>query len=287
MNATQIPRREKAAWWAVVSLAMTAALVVGFVVPASADPAYVPAGFVIAAPGPGLPIPREVPGKEFSSNSDRNHFHVGDPEQVLNWNGVGGTYNGVDYSGSRTPPYPDSEEQVDALANIYDALYFRVIDESSHLVFSVESLGGVPPVPPDPVQGANIYYERRITGAGGVWADQTISQPDGAPGSDIDVNPTGGLGILDLDGLELWGPEPPTLDEPDPPFIGDANRYSLGAGMPSDPFGVSVWDIAGGLPAVPLWFTGEIATMVSMASGIPIGPDLNEGTINLDGLMTY
>jgi hypothetical protein len=253
--------------------------VVWSAVPAGANPPYVPVGpFVVPAQGDGLPMPGNVPGKEFSSHSDRDMFHVGDPEQVVLWAGNGTTMDGVDYTGTRVGDTED--RQVDALANIHDALYHKVIADCAHLLFSVESIGGAGPNAND---GANILFELKWVGGGGIWADQTISSPDGAPGSEVDENPLypqGGIGILDLDGLEVWGEEE----------VSDANRYSLGAGMAQDPLGVSVWDVpfppvGPPGPAVPWWSTAEIATIVSMASGVP-AEDIEED-INLDGLMTY
>lgn len=278
MSTNHSTRRQKKIKLPVVFMATAMIALMWSAQPASADPPYVPAGpFVVPTAGPILPGPTEVPGKEFSSHSDKDHFHFGDPEQVVNWNGLGGTYDGVDYTGSRQSD--PEERQVDALANVDDALFQEVINDAAHLLFSVDSIGGTAP---GFDEGANVFYEKRITGGFGVWADQSLATPDGAAGSEVDV----GAPIFDLDGLEVWGPEPPDLNVPDPPFIGDANRYSLGAGVLADPLGVSVWDIAGGIPATPLWLQGEIAVIISIASGINIDA-FNPEEINLDGMMTF
>lgn len=238
---------------------------------AAADPPYVPQGpFPSVVIGDTVPPPTDVFGKEYSTHTpgvfgsgDEDHFHAKVPEQVLNWDGVGGTYNGSNFYGSRfTSDPPDTiPREVDALANKTDALFHEVIGDVSHLIFSVDDDGAV-------------YYEKRVTGAGGVWAPP--------PAVDAPHPPE------DLDALEVWGPEPPPLSPPDPAFVGDGNRYSLEdfgpLGIP-DPLGVSVWDVSGGLPATPLWLTGEIAASIAIATGgvVQVPIDL----INLDGMMTF
>ena len=239
--------------------------------PAAADPPYVPQfPFSASFLGDTVQGPADTPGKEYSTHhpgafgvGDEDHFHALDPEQVLNWDGIGGTYDGVDYSLSRAgPPIDDTiDREVDALANRTDAYYGTVIADLSHLLFSVDDDGA-------------IYYEKRISGVGGVWAPPPVVDAPGPP--------------EDVDGLEVWGIEPPPLAPPYPPFIGDANRYSLEdfgpLGIP-DPLGVSVWDYAAGV-STPLWLATEIAFAVSVAAGLPPG-ELNEQQINLDGMMTF
>jgi hypothetical protein len=240
--------------------------------PAAADPPYVPqAPFPAGLFNETVQAPKTVPGKEYSTHTpgvygtgDEDHFHALDPEQVLNWDGVGGTYDGVDFSGSRfmSDPPDTLPREVDALANITDAFFHEVQTELSHLVFSVQDDG-------------HIYYEKRTSGAGGVWATPATIDAHHPP--------------EDIDGLELWGPEPPLLtDPPYTPTPGDANRYSLESPAPlgiPDPLGISVWDVSAGGPAVPLWLAGEIGAIVSMAAHLPA--PISPQQINLDGLMTH
>ncbi len=236
---------------------------------------------VVPEPGASIPPPPVVSGKEMSTHTpgtwgtggDRSASGALDAEQNIAWDGIGGTADTFDYTGSRANDTQDRE--VDALANSGDILYFDVIGNRAALLFSVDD---------DP----NIYSES-IFGAGGVWADQSISTPDGTLGSDIDdMNP-----ILDTDGLEVWGLDGPAGD--------DANNYSLesssgpipytavpsGAalvfgGVP-DPLSVSVWSFTAGV-STPNWTTTEIATIVSLATGIQLS-QLDD--INLDGMMTF
>lgn len=133
---------------------------------------YVPQGpFVVPAPGGGIVGPTMVGGKELSTHTpgtfgtggDRNVLTALDPEQNLNWDGVGGTADGADYSGSRvgSTPNDDQDREVDSLAHASDLLYDSVIANTSALLFSVDD-------------DSNIYFES-IGGAGGVWADQALS----------------------------------------------------------------------------------------------------------------
>ncbi len=113
--------------------------------------------------GPGLPSPSVVPGKEYSHDIDHTTIGGGgvpDPEQVIAWDGSGGTADGLDYSGSRINYQND--DQVDAIANRGDHLFTRVIGtaavpDQAHLIFSHDDqisvyFGGGPPVVGGPAQ---------------------------------------------------------------------------------------------------------------------------------------
>ena len=79
MRTKHSARRKKKVQLPVVFITTAIVVLVWSVLPASADPVYVPQGpFATPAAGPVLPGPTEVPGKEFSSHSDRDHFHIGD-----------------------------------------------------------------------------------------------------------------------------------------------------------------------------------------------------------------
>ena len=213
------------------------------------------AGGVPGGLGPGLPSPAIVPGKEYSHDLDHTTAGgggVGDPEQVIAWDGSGGTADGLDYSGTRIN-FPE-DSQVDATANRLDHLFVEVLGsdnapDRAHLIFSHDDqisvyFGGGPPVVGNftpfslspafsggPFTLANgvqiggtgeLSYE--LAGAfsppstQGVWARQ--SQINGMP------NP------LDVDGVEVWGPEPA--------FTADAEKYSLNFDAAT---GVSVWSL--------------------------------------------
>ncbi|MGD9635907.1 MAG: hypothetical protein AB7U97_21680, partial [Pirellulales bacterium] len=100
------------------------------------------AGGIPGGLGPGLAKPSIVPGKEYSHDLDHNTVPPGgglDPEQVIAWDGSGGTADGLDYSGSRLNFEQDA--QVDAIANRGDHLFSQTLGSAAapdraHLVFS-------------------------------------------------------------------------------------------------------------------------------------------------------
>src|SRR5690606_8119981 len=73
-----------------------------------------------------------------------------DPEQVIAWDGIGGTTDGIDYSLSRSVDFP-REQEVDALANSNDALYRRLREDLAHLIFSHDDVVATSPVGGGPV----------------------------------------------------------------------------------------------------------------------------------------
>ncbi|WP_013325336.1 hypothetical protein [Gloeothece verrucosa] len=131
-------------------------------------------------PGAGIPTPKQVPGKEYADSPNKDQNGAADAGQSLLWDGNGGVADGFDFG----------DQEVDALANYGDALFYEVIHNQAALLFSTTG-DGVAPI-----------LSESITGVGAVWA--TAAQ--------IDAN-----GVNDLDGLEVWGPE----------GVPDANRYSL------------------------------------------------------------
>lgn len=186
--------------------------------------------FVIPAPGPIIPTPNQVPGKEFSDNFDRDSANNLDSLQVIAWDGVGGTADTFDYDGQ---DIFDFNAQVDALANLGDTLFREVTTDSSALLFSVEN---------DP----NIYSETINNPIGDIWS--LALQID-------DTNE-----IFDVDGLEVWGLDGGEDD--------DSNRFSLvgdpiftGAGKTS----VFAYD-SDTSEVVPYINTSELATAV----GVPL-----------------
>ncbi len=172
----------------IVTVAAGAALL-GCAAAASAD-GYVRQGpFVTAAPGPFLPGPTAVPGKELSTLPDRNATpaHANYAMQVIRWDGVGGTYDGFDFDASDEP----EGRNVDALAADSDLLFYDVIANQSHLLFTTE--------------GETRILAELTSGAWTVWATQP--QIDHA-------------GVGDgIDALEVWGSEPANP--------GDAQCFSL------------------------------------------------------------
>lgn len=245
--------------------ALLCLLVVGIIsgAPSTANAfPWTPASSVIPYPGPGIPTPLATPGKDFSNHRDRNAAAVGDAEQVIAWDGAPGT-SGVrdafDYSGSRIG-YPEVEldQEVDALANVGDALYDAVIADRAALLFSV---GNTAPAPGG--LGDNHIYFEAAHGFGpppvadGIWA---------AP---LDID--GMAPPDDVDGLEVWGGD--HFDDADHYSIYGDPFVTLGAGSAK----VAVWKYTPGLPgsSVPAFLTTDLAAAIDLQlTGVGFGGDV-------------
>ena len=190
--------------------ALTAAGVLGCGVIGWADPPYVTQGpFVNPVPGgTGIPTPKEVPGKEFTTYPNKDYVHNIDPGQTMRWDGAGGVDEGTDFT---------VIEHVDALANVSDVLFEALWNNSAHLVYSVKADGVS-------ANRERLWVERWNQAApavNAVWART----------SDINHD------IEDLNGIELWGPE----------GASDTTHYSL-VGDPllaGQPMAYSVYDASG------------------------------------------
>ena len=248
---------------------------------------YAGAGGPFPGFGPGIGMPVLVGGKEYSHDTDSSTIGAGivgpppfDPQQIVAWDGLGGTVDVTDYTGTRPTWTPD--DQMDAIAHHRDFAYGELKEDIAHLIFSIDDmsyaypggLGGpvaLVPVPSagpiltpvGPIAGAGeISYELGTAfGAGpstvGTWATQAMI--NGMPLPD------------DIDGTEVWGPEPPGAD---------ADKYSLDMDIFSTPVpggAVSVWNGSG---------TGYIShAMIAGAVISLLGPDVDPDNINLDALM--
>ncbi len=258
------------------------------------------------AVGPGVQPPISVYGKEFSNDVD---YQVAgpmpDPEQVIAWDGNGGTADSIDYSFTR--PGWDLDQEVDAIANSRDALFDETIKDQSHLIFSHDDLItsynsplgsgvlGAPMLIPVPSGGPVVISNgNQIGGAGEVSVEESgvygpprmqwlwAVQPQIDSSQWID----GRQLPIDVDGLEVWGPEPAQISEdPTVPVVSDADKYSLDTDAPS---GVSVWNASG----TPYLQQPIIAAAVQALLGpIPASAFDNrdgmagEEAINLDALM--
>ena len=275
--------------------------------PVSAAP-YVP---VVLPPGaypalgPGVIPAAGVFGKEYSHNFDHDFVGGADPEQIVAWDGLGGTLNGIDYSGSRSPNYP-REQEVDALANHADALYLNLYDPASgamadtpHLVFSIDdAVAGysgpispgtfIPAVPGAfvPPSGPVILSNGRIIGGS---ADISVEEAGFYAGFAVQhlwtpaplVN---GVAVMrDVDGLELWGPEPGTA--------ADSDKYSLEVDVMNG--GVSVWnyDLGLGVSSPYIAHSLIVSAVESLLGTVPTSARSSDGqfpgreAVNLDALM--
>lgn len=223
--------------------------------PATADN-YVSQGpFVLPEAGLGIPTPAQVSGKEYSDHTDKDDANPpsADALRVLRWDGVGGTLNGFDYSGTFLSgvdgePIDDPGREVDALAGPFDALFTEVNNNQSALLLSSQG---------DPT--APILVES-VGGSISTWA--TIAQVD-APGNDA--------GVVDLDGLEVWGGE----------GVDDAVHFSL----EGDPIGVSVWKFdSSSSTSVPLFTTGQIAGAIGNTGLVEL-IDLDALMVGVEGIL--
>jgi len=181
-----------------------------------------PGPFVSPAPSSSLPSPVQVPGKEISFGNlpamegDRDQLFANAPGQAVFFDGVrvpgqSGLRNAWNFDGF----------QVDAMANIRDVLFQAVRNDSTWLLFSVQN----------DRYGNAIFAEAPRTGQICLWSiigcKSTNNTPEvvgeyfagfGAllkngnladvldPSTTYPVTADGRL--IDVDGLEVWGPEP-------------------------------------------------------------------------------
>jgi len=234
---------------------------------------FVPQGpFVQPAPGPHIPWPKNVPGKEYSDRFDKDTQEppVLDTEQNIYWDGNGGRQDTFDYSGSRAGD-TDPAREVDALANHQDALFWDVIANQAALLFSTgsttlllpgDSRAAVYNASPDynqlGIHEKSVLFES-IPGGIDFWAKPP----------EIDQ-----AGVNDLDGLEVWG----GLADPTPD---DADVYSLLGDPLINGTRTSLWYYNGGV-SNPYLDAAQIAAAINR-------PDIANlaDIIDLDGLMVW
>ncbi|TWT32367.1 hypothetical protein KOR34_41300 [Posidoniimonas corsicana] len=243
--------------------------------------------------GPGMSAPDGVYGKEHSHDFDFSTVGpTADPQQVIAWDGIGGTADGVDFSFTR--PDWKEDQQVDAIANHRDALFDETLRDESHLIFSHDDLiaahmpGGGMGLVPVPSGGPVILSNgNKIGGAGEVSVEMSgMFGPPSMQGLWASLPEVNAMPLPhDVDGLEVWGPEPRKIEEPDAPVIGDSDRYSLDVDFPS---GVSVWNASG---SAYLSHPEIVMAVESLLGPIPPSAfslrDEQQGrnAINLDALM--
>lgn len=270
---------------AVVSCAplSLAAPYVPVVLPPMANPAV----------GPGVIPVDEVFGKEYSRDIDQDAMGAALPEQVVAWDGVGGTLDGLNYTGSRPVGVPRLQ-QVDALANSLDAMYDETLSDRAHLIFSHTDrvgiynasgvFGGFGPVVPmsGPVlltNGNTILGAAEVSvEEAGAYAGPSVQHGWATASMVNSMAPA-----ADLDALEVWGPEPA--------LAADSNKYSLDGDFIGGA-GTSVWsyDLGTGV-SVPYISHGAIVTAVTTLLGaVPttaFGRDQLPSfeAINVDALM--
>lgn len=161
-----------------------------------ADPAYTVQGpFVTPTEGSGVPSPKEVSGKEYSTLPNKNYDHAAEPGRTMLWDGAGGVANGHKFA--------TGSDQVDALGYHADVLFGSVWANRAALAYSVTGDGTT-------AANRERIWAEPIAGGTGVWARSS------------DVNHDSG----DLNGLELWGPEG-VSDADRYSLAGDPNNVSI------------------------------------------------------------
>jgi hypothetical protein len=244
---------------------------------------YTPVPVVGEKLGGGLLPPRFVRGKEYSHDLDVDITPIFDPQQIIAWDGIGGVANGIDYTGDR-PTYT-LEDEMDALAHHRDAYYANLLEETSHLIFSVDDEAtalrvGLPialPFPhPVPSAGPLLLTSGEVIGGAGELSYELGTNFGAAPNtqglwaSQLQIN---NMPIPnDVDGLELWGDEPG--------IAGDTDKYSLEGDLgPGGAARVSIWNDTGG----PYVLHSAIVGAVTGLLGAP--PTAVNANIDLDALM--
>jgi hypothetical protein len=240
--------------------------------------------------GPAVEPPSVVLGKEYSHDRDLDSAAALDPEQVIAWDGIGGVADGLDFTGTRPNWTPDQD--IDAIANHADAWYDAVSRlDLAHLVFSIDrdsavvtppSAGGgggfgpwlLPSGGPVPLSNGNFIGgagEISVENAGAFAPPQT--QTVWAKQADINGMPL----PEDIDGVELWGPEPG--------FTADVDKYSLDLDVLS---GVSVWNGSGTAYLSQAAIAAAVTSLLGPAPISAVLPGSNFrgiDAIDLDGLM--
>jgi hypothetical protein len=239
---------------------------------------FVPQGpFVQPAPGPHIPWPKNVPGKEYSDRFDKDTQEppVLDTEQNIYWDGNGGRQDTFDYSGSRSGDTVTARE-VDALANHQDALFWDVIANRAALLFST----GSTVVPLNPLFVGNIAYNQL-----GIHEKSVLFESIGG-GIDFWAKPPeiDQAGVNDLDGLEVWSSVSPTSSQypsPADPTPDDADVYSLLGDPLINGTRTSLWYYNGSV-STPYLDAAQIAAAINR-------PDIANlaDIIDLDGLMVW
>lgn len=247
------------------------------------DPYVVPPAPVTPSPGPGLPSPAQVTGKEISFVPDQDAgvgFLVPNPESVLGWDGqapVPGLIQGFDFSGSRFAANDSVNRQVDALASPIDALFNPLLANQSHLVYSISATSAassvapalITPIHPDALP-EDIEYE--LAGGAPVHGKWAVHRTD--------INSDTTDAAFDVDALELWGGETPTPS----PGAGDGTSYSHEFDAAT---GISVWQYDQFTHTSTPYITQPtiVTAVTSLLGSLPTF--IPNSQIDLDALMSF
>lgn len=162
---------------------------------------------------PTLDVPasaQQHPGKEYMWEANRNADGSLNPGQVIAWDGAGGIQNSqINYNNNLNSPSV-SVSQVDALAYHHDAYYWQVVNNQTALLYSERTPGSWGKAADTAYP---IYYET-ATGTRAGWATrEQVNQDWNAIQAQLDLEGNGDK--LNLNGLEVFGPNSPTQDNSD------------------------------------------------------------------------
>ena len=243
-----------------------------------------PGPFVLPIPSYSLPAPKNVPGKEVSfgnltaQEGDRDQLFASAPGQAVFFDGV----NILPQSGLRNSHFYGNL-QVDALSNIGDALFYPIRENTTNLLFSVQNDRWGNAIFAEHPNGGISLWSNTNGVVGNFFSSFGSLVVNGNPSSVIDPNPSYPLTstghLIDVDGLEVWGPEPSALGlNMIPPSGTDDPNYDASVFSPEGdgPFSVSCVDpLSNCIKYTQL----ELANAIGRA-------DL-ASLIDVDGLMTY
>lgn len=233
--------------------------------------------------------PHQVFGKEYSHDLDQTTSGGGgspDPQQLVAWDGLGGTADGIDFSGSR--PGWSQDQQIDAIAHSNDLFFPDLLEDRTHLLFShddrvnlINSGGGLAPFSLPASGLVPLSNGTTIGGAGEVSIERAAGfSPAETQGIWAAQGLVNGMPLpADLDGLEIWGPEPPAAS--------DTDKYSLERDHAS---GVSVWNGSGSGYLNHFDIIVAVENLLGPIPGTALLTSLDlqgRDAINVDALMVY
>jgi len=231
-----------------------------------ADPYGNPSAGAVPAVGThGVPPPPEAyPGKEYTDSPDRDgHTGAASPGQIVLWDGLGGQMNGPAVVPDPVHGIPDGHD-IDAQANLADALFREVIADRAWLVLSTE----------DDLKAdfskVSLLWEAPNFGVTNTTLPTLVG--DWARPNDVNHNAPPD----DLNSVEIWGPEK----------LSDTTHVSY----QEDPGGYPIWDTlhagAGGFTYADPWQPlGYASPMTDWDIANAIGDPAWASGIDLDGLM--
>jgi hypothetical protein len=238
-----------------------------------------PGPFVIPAPSPVLPAPINVPGKEVSfgnltaQEGDRDQLFASSPGQALFFDGV----NILPQSGLRNSHFYGNL-QVDALSNISDILFYEIRNNTTNLLFSVQNDRWGNAIFAEHPNGDISLWSTTKGVVGNFFSSFGSLVVNGNSSSVIDPDPSYPLTstghLIDVDGLEVWGPEP--------------SAHGLNSGTDDPNYDANVFSPEGDGPfsvkCVDALANCHLYTQVDIANAI--GRSDLAASIDVDGLMT-